>query len=70
MLTAHSRQRFQKDAILRQMQEFKREKQSLESRVSQMSKAATYHDEHLRVIDMWFKQVGQLLLLLARVGGD
>lgn len=40
------------------MQEFKREKQSLESRVNQMSKAATHHNDHLRVIDSWFKQVG------------
>lgn len=40
------------------MQEFKREKQSLESRVNQISKAATHHNDHLRVIDSWFKQVG------------
>jgi hypothetical protein len=40
------------------MQEYKREKSSLESRLSQMSKAATFHNDHLRVIDLWFKQVG------------
>lgn len=39
------------------MQEYKREKSSLESRLSQMSKAATFHNDHLRVIDSWFKQV-------------
>ncbi|KAJ5734754.1 hypothetical protein N7533_013157 [Penicillium manginii] len=50
-------ERFQKDAILRQMQEFKRDKQSLESRVNEMSKAAKYHDSHLRVIDSWYKQL-------------
>ncbi|KAJ5109838.1 hypothetical protein N7532_002483 [Penicillium argentinense] len=50
-------ERFQKDAILRQMQEFKREKQSLESRLSEMLKAATNHDGHLRVIDAWFNQL-------------
>ncbi|KAJ5972808.1 uncharacterized protein N7479_002726 [Penicillium vulpinum] len=50
-------ERFQKEAILRQMQEYKREKSSLEARLSQMSKAATFHNDHLRVIDLWFKQL-------------
>ncbi|KAJ5166386.1 uncharacterized protein N7482_005167 [Penicillium canariense] len=50
-------ERFQKDAILRQLQEFKREKAGLESRVNQMSKAAAYHDSHLRAIDAWFSQL-------------
>ncbi|KAJ6109892.1 E3 ubiquitin-protein ligase bre1 [Penicillium sp. IBT 16267x] len=49
-------ERFQKDAILRQMQEYKREKVSLESRVSQMSKAAADHNDRLRIIDSWFRQ--------------
>lgn len=50
-------QRFTKDAIWRQMQEFKREKVTLESKVKEMSKAATFHQDHLRIIDAWFKQV-------------
>lgn len=50
-------QRFQKDAILRQMQEYKRDKASLETRLKDMSKAAVYHNDHLRVIDAWFRQV-------------
>ncbi|KAJ5092348.1 E3 ubiquitin-protein ligase bre1 [Penicillium alfredii] len=49
-------ERYQKDAILRQMQEYKREKTSLESRLNQMSKAATHHNDHLRIIDAWFNQ--------------
>lgn len=53
-------QRFQKDAILRQMQEYKREKVSLESRVSQMSKAAADHNDRLRIIDSWFRQVSKI----------
>jgi E3 ubiquitin-protein ligase BRE1 len=39
------------------MQEYKREKSTLESRLKELSHTATYHDEHLRVIDAWFKQV-------------
>ncbi|KAJ5669286.1 hypothetical protein N7462_010356 [Penicillium macrosclerotiorum] len=50
-------ERFQKDAILRQMQEFKREKVALESRLNQMTKAATHHNDHLRIIDSWFGQL-------------
>lgn len=39
------------------MQEYKREKLTLESKVKELTKAATYHEDHLRVIDAWFKQV-------------
>lgn len=39
------------------MQEFKREKVTLESKVKEMTKAATFHQDHLRIIDAWFKQV-------------
>lgn len=50
-------QRFTKDAIWRQMQEFKREKLTLESKVKDMTKAAAFHQDHLRIVDAWFKQV-------------
>ncbi|KAL2007265.1 hypothetical protein VTN00DRAFT_8703 [Thermoascus crustaceus] len=50
-------ERFQKDAIWRQMQEYKREKVTLEAKVKELTKAATYHNDHLRVIDVWFKQL-------------
>lgn len=39
------------------MQEYKREKASLETRLKETSKAATYHDDHLRIIDSWYNQV-------------
>lgn len=42
---------------MRQMYEYKREKQTLESRLNQMSKAAAHHNDHLRVIDSWFNQL-------------
>ncbi|KAH1436648.1 E3 ubiquitin-protein ligase bre1 [Aspergillus fumigatus] len=50
-------ERFQKDAIWRQMQEYKREKMSLETKLKEMSKATAYHNDHLRVIDAWFNQL-------------
>ena len=39
------------------MQEYKREKVSLETKVKELSKAAIYHNDHLRVIDAWYNQV-------------
>lgn len=39
------------------MQEYKRERNSLESRLNDMTKSAQYHDEHLMTIDAWFNEV-------------
>ncbi|KZF22662.1 E3 ubiquitin-protein ligase Bre1 [Xylona heveae TC161] len=50
-------ERFQKDAIWRQMQEYKREKNTLEQRLSETAKRSAYHDDHLRIIDTWFSQL-------------
>lgn len=43
------------------MQEYKREKVSLETKVKELSKTANYHNDHLRIIDAWYKQVRQFL---------
>ncbi|KAI9887785.1 MAG: E3 ubiquitin-protein ligase bre1 [Watsoniomyces obsoletus] len=58
---------FQKDAIWRQMQEYKREKNTLEAQVGEMAKRAAHHDDHLRIIDAWFRQ---LLDEVTTVAGD
>ena len=50
-------QKFQKEALWRQMQEYKREKITLETRLNDLIKRAVYHDDHLRIIDAWFTQV-------------
>ncbi|PGH03259.1 hypothetical protein AJ80_08725 [Polytolypa hystricis UAMH7299] len=50
-------ERVQKDAIMRQMQEYRREKTTLESRLKELTKKTAYHDDHLRIIDVWFKQL-------------
>lgn len=42
------------------MQEYKRERSNLESRLNEMTKNATYHDEHLMVIDAWFSEVSRI----------
>lgn len=39
------------------MQEYKREKQTLDDQVKQAEKKAHYHDDHLRIIDAWFQQM-------------
>ena len=43
------------------MQEYKREKNRLEERLRDENRRAEYHDEHLRIIDAWFSQVGPSL---------
>ncbi|EOA89163.1 E3 ubiquitin-protein ligase bre1 [Exserohilum turcicum] len=48
---------FQKDAILRQMREFKREKATVESQLSELEGRSRHHDDHLRTIDAWFDQL-------------
>ncbi|KAK4668486.1 LOW QUALITY PROTEIN: E3 ubiquitin-protein ligase bre1 [Podospora pseudoanserina] len=47
---------YTKGAIYRQMQEYKREKASLESRVQELEKNHTDHDDHIRVVDAWLHQ--------------
>ncbi len=50
-------QEYQKGAIYRQMLEYKREKINLESRVQELEKHSTDHDDHIRVVDAWVLQV-------------
>lgn len=50
-------QAFQKDAILRQMREYKREKTTIESQLAEIENRSQHHDDHLRTIDIWFDQV-------------
>ncbi|TGJ81998.1 hypothetical protein E0Z10_g6759 [Xylaria hypoxylon] len=52
---------YQKDAIYRQMLEYKREKTTLEVRLEELDKRSTYHDDHIRVMDGWWTQVEKLL---------
>ena len=39
------------------MQEFKRERNTLETQLKELLKRTIYHDDHLRIIDAWFSQV-------------
>ena len=57
MLTKARSQEYQKDAILRRMQEYKREKSILESRFEDLEKRSIYHDDHIRITDAWLLQV-------------
>ena len=52
-------QKYQKDAIYRQMLEYKREKATLESQLRDVQKRSVDHDDHLRVIDAWWSQVNE-----------
>ena len=57
-----AQQRFQKEAIWRQMQEYKRDRSHLETRLKDLSKRTAYHDDHLRMVDAWFSQVSTPVL--------
>ncbi|TVY37240.1 E3 ubiquitin-protein ligase [Lachnellula subtilissima] len=50
-------EKYQKDAIYRQMLEYKREKATLESQLRDIQKRSLDHDDHLRVIDAWWTQL-------------
>ena len=39
------------------MQEFKRDRNTMEAQLKDMIKRATYHDDHIRLMDAWFSQV-------------
>lgn len=56
-------QRFQKEAIVRQMQEYKRERNNLEAQLNTMTKSALHHDEHLMMIDAWFSEVSRTIYI-------
>jgi E3 ubiquitin-protein ligase BRE1 len=55
-------QTFQKDAILRQMKEYKREKQDLEKSVKTLEERSKHYKDNLRMVDAWWKQVCHLSL--------
>ena len=50
-------QEFQKEAALRQMNEYKRAKKTIEKEYDELQKKAAAHDDHIRAIDTWFSQV-------------
>ncbi|KAK3074646.1 E3 ubiquitin-protein ligase bre1, partial [Teratosphaeriaceae sp. CCFEE 6253] len=56
---------YQKDAILRQMNEYKRQKRDIETRFSELSKRTKYHHDHIRTIDAWFAQMLDEVRVLA-----
>ncbi|KAF2719562.1 BRE1-domain-containing protein [Polychaeton citri CBS 116435] len=56
---------FQKDAILRQMKEYKRDKKHLEDLINDHEKKSKYYDQHLRTIDAWFSQLLDEVRVLA-----
>lgn len=56
---------YQKGAIYRQMQEYRRAKVDLEHRLQEAEKSAAFHDDHLRVIKQWLSQLTQELELIA-----
>ncbi|KAL3588630.1 E3 ubiquitin-protein ligase bre1 [Fusarium poae] len=48
---------YTKGAIYRQMQEYSRKASTYESRLEELHKRSVHHDDHLRIIDAWWRQV-------------
>ncbi|KAK9457501.1 BRE1 E3 ubiquitin ligase-domain-containing protein [Dipodascopsis uninucleata] len=59
---------FKKEAIFRQMQVYKRERDLLQARVSEVEERAFYHDDHLRLIETWWDQVLDEINILSGKG--
>ncbi|KAH7329140.1 hypothetical protein B0I35DRAFT_37159 [Stachybotrys elegans] len=56
---------YTKGAIFRQMQEYSRKAATAESRLEELHKRSVHHDDHLRIIDAWWRQVLEELEYLA-----
>ncbi|KAF2142934.1 uncharacterized protein K452DRAFT_317826 [Aplosporella prunicola CBS 121167] len=56
---------YTKDALIRQKNEYKRRKADLEERVADLEDRSKYHDDHLRIIDLWFTQLVDEVAVLA-----
>ncbi|TKA73479.1 hypothetical protein B0A55_05942, partial [Friedmanniomyces simplex] len=56
---------YQKDAIMRQMKEYRRQKKDFEDQFTELSKKTRHHNDHLRIIDAWFTQLLDELRVLA-----
>lgn len=48
---------YTKGAIYRQMQEYSRKATTAESRLEELHKRCVHHDDHLRIVDAWWRQV-------------
>ncbi|EQK99728.1 RING-12 protein [Ophiocordyceps sinensis CO18] len=48
---------YSKGAIYRQMQEYSRKAATAESRLEELHKRCVHHDDHLRFIDIWWRQL-------------
>ncbi|KND95115.1 E3 ubiquitin-protein ligase BRE1 [Tolypocladium ophioglossoides CBS 100239] len=48
---------YTKGAIYRQMQEYSRKASTAESRLEELHKRCVHHDDHLRIIDAWWRQL-------------
>lgn len=58
-------QNYQKDAILRQMKEYKRQRRDFEEQVHELQSKCQFHDDHLRTIDAWWAQLLDEVRVLA-----
>ncbi|PKS10154.1 hypothetical protein jhhlp_001904 [Lomentospora prolificans] len=58
-------EKFAKGAIYRRMNEYKREAATYSARLEELHKRSLYHDDHLRIVDAWWRQLLQEIELVA-----
>jgi E3 ubiquitin-protein ligase BRE1 len=51
---------------MRQMREYKREKNTVEVQLNELESRSKYHDDHLRTLDVWFDQVSARCIVAGR----
>ncbi|KAK4092390.1 RING-12 protein [Purpureocillium lilacinum] len=56
---------YTRGAIYRQMQEYSRKAATAESRLEELHKRCVHHDDHLRIVDAWWRQLMEELEGLA-----
>ncbi|SPO04548.1 probable E3 ubiquitin-protein ligase BRE1 [Cephalotrichum gorgonifer] len=56
---------YTRGAIYRRMHEYKREAATYSARLEELHKRSLYHDDHLRIVDAWWRQLLQEMELIA-----
>ncbi|KAK7206310.1 hypothetical protein BZA70DRAFT_131099 [Myxozyma melibiosi] len=62
---------FQKEAIFRQMQVYRRERDQLQNRINEVEQRSAYHDDHIRLLEGWWDQLlNEINILFAKPVND
>lgn len=63
---AHIPQNFQREALWRSLQDYKRRGNSSQEQLEKLQRSAQYHDDHLRIVDVWWDQLLDEIGMISR----